>query len=163
MGCSLRRPPVSLGWGAREGRTGTLRLFQTLSLLNAVAGCQKELALFPAPKGRAEEMLDLCVSFFQGVGKQKGARAISGHKRNTKGRICRRERTFMERLLKMHREDLFSTSFHSHLRSEMCIMPVSQRKEAVRLREFAWWVHSQAARLEQSRASTPATPRRGPG
>ena len=103
MGCSLRRPPVSLGWGAREGRTGTLRLFQTLSLLNAVAGCQKELALFPAPKGRAEEMLDLCVSFFQGVGKQKGARAISGHKRNTKGRICRRERTFMERLLKMHR------------------------------------------------------------
>lgn len=84
MGCSLRRPPVSLGWGAREGRTETLHLFQTLSLLNAVAGCQKELALFPAPKGKAEEMLDLCVSSFQGVAKQKGARAIKQNKHKGK-------------------------------------------------------------------------------
>lgn len=69
----------------------------------------------------------------------------------------------MERLLKMHREDWFSTSFHSHLRSEVSIMSVSQRKEAVRLREVAWWVHSHSARLEQSRASTPATPAEGSG
>lgn len=69
----------------------------------------------------------------------------------------------MERLLKTLREDLLSTSFHYHSRSEGCVMSVSQRKDAVRLREVAWWVHSHAARLEQSRASTPATPAEGSG
>ena len=63
----------------------------------------------------------------------------------------------------MHREDLFSTSFHSLVRGEVCVMPVSQRNEAVRLREVAWWVHSHAARPEQSRTSTPATPAEGSG
>lgn len=34
------------------------------------------MALFPAHKGRAEEMLDLLVYFFQGAGKQRVPEAI---------------------------------------------------------------------------------------
>lgn len=64
---------------------------------------------------------------------------------------------------KRHWEDLLSTSFHSHSRSEVCVMSISQREDAVRLREVAWWVHSHAARLEQSRASMPVTPAEGSG
>lgn len=80
------------GWGG-QGHCVYLR---TLSLLNTVAGCQRKLALFPAHKGRAEEMLNLFVSFLPGAGKQKVAEAISRNKRNTRAKdmgtgmnICR--------------------------------------------------------------------------
>lgn len=70
------------------GRMGTLCQFQTLSLLMAVAGCQKELAVFPAPKGRTEETLDLLVSFFQGAGKQ-GSQGRRWEQKKQKGKDMR--------------------------------------------------------------------------
>lgn len=64
MGCSLRRPPVE-NWGGEHVREDRdTRPSWTLSLLNAVAGRQKELALFPAPKGRGRRNTGPLRSFF---------------------------------------------------------------------------------------------------
>lgn len=41
-------------------------------------------------------------------------------------------------------------------------MPILQRKEVIRLREVAWWVHSHSVRLEQSQALRLRPQQRGP-